>query len=206
MVEAGNRRNQGAGPRRVRGRLQNLVWCKHHGFTITRRDRERPLTPALSPRERENRLPLSGESNALGRAGMTALNHGVYGASGSDVRPKKEAGCQFPLPAGEGQGEGERAAANKNGRTNFASSTRPAPRVKVGYHIEPKACRAWERAQSQGSPTPDCFKVGTNSPGSPPGEGESETSTLFSPRPSPPEEEREKCGTVCGQVRIARQF
>src|SRR5713226_10570436 len=95
----------------------------------------------LSLGERENRPPLSGESNALGRAGISALNRAAHGASRSDVRPKKDAGCQFPLPAGEGQGEGERDAANQNARTNFASSTRPASRAKAGYHLEPKACR-----------------------------------------------------------------
>src|SRR6266700_7348314 len=60
----------------------------------------------LSLGERENRQPLSGESKALDRAGVSALNRGAHSASGSDVRPKKDAGCQFPLPAGEGQGEG----------------------------------------------------------------------------------------------------
>jgi hypothetical protein len=34
-----------------------------------------------------------------------------------------------PLPEGEGQGEGEREAANQNCRTEFTSSTRPAPRA-----------------------------------------------------------------------------
>src|SRR6266849_5419093 len=34
------------------------------------------LTPALSPRERENRPPRSGESNALGSAGVSALDRG----------------------------------------------------------------------------------------------------------------------------------
>src|SRR5258708_26232585 len=32
-----------------------------------------------------------------------------------------------PLPGGEGEGEGEGYAANQNGPTNFARSTRPAP-------------------------------------------------------------------------------
>ena len=86
-----------------------------------------PLTPALSLGERENRPPLRGESNALVRAGVLALNRGARGASGSDILPKKDAGCPFPLPAGEGQGEGERNPANQNGRAQFASSTRPAP-------------------------------------------------------------------------------
>ena len=60
----------------------------------------------------------------------------------------------FPLPAGDSgsaqrQGEGERDAANRNGRTDFVSSTRPARRVRVGYHIERRACRWWKRARSQ---------------------------------------------------------
>ncbi len=106
-----------------------------------------PLTPALSLGERENRPPLSGEPNALDRAGISALNCAAHGASGSDVHPKKDAGCKFPLPAGEGQGEGERDVSNQNGRTNFASLTRPGRRVCVGYHIERKACRWWKRAE-----------------------------------------------------------
>jgi hypothetical protein len=99
-----------------------------------------PPHPALSLGERENHPPLRGESNAVGRAGVSALNRGAHGANRSDVRPKKDAGRQFPLPAGEGQGEGERDAANQNGRRNFASSTRKPPRVRVGYHFERKAC------------------------------------------------------------------
>jgi len=55
----------------------------------------------------------------------------------------------FPLPAGEGQGEGERDAANQHGRTNFASSTRPAPRLRVGNHVERKGCRWSKGARSQ---------------------------------------------------------
>src|SRR6266849_3038802 len=55
----------------------------------------------------------------------------------------------FPLPAGEGQGEGERDAANQNSRKNFASSTRPGLRVRVGYHIERKACRWSKGGRSQ---------------------------------------------------------
>ncbi len=70
------------------------------------------LTPALSPRERENRRPLLGESKTLGRAGVSALNRRAHGASNSDVRPKRDAGYLFPLPAGDSgsaqrQGEGE---------------------------------------------------------------------------------------------------
>src|SRR6266704_6583519 len=72
-------------------------------------------------------MPLYGESIALGPAGVSALNRGANGSSESNDRPKKDAGCLFPLPAGEGQGEGERDAANQDGRTNLASSTRPSP-------------------------------------------------------------------------------
>jgi len=54
-----------------------------------------------------------------------------------------------PLPEGEGQGEGERNTANQNGRTNSASSTRPAPRVRVDNHVERKGCRWWKGARSQ---------------------------------------------------------
>src|SRR6266851_6185055 len=108
-----------------------------------------PPHPALSLGERENRSPLSGESNALGRAGVSALNRGAHGASGSDDRLNKDAGCQFPLPEGEGKGEGERGAANQNGRTNYASSTRPAPRLRVDNHIERRACRWSKGARSQ---------------------------------------------------------
>ena len=60
----------------------------------------------------------------------------------------------FPLPAGDSgsaqrQGEGERDAANRNGRTDFVGSTRPDRRVRVGYHIERRACRWWKRARSR---------------------------------------------------------
>src|SRR6266851_9302226 len=123
-----------------------------------------PPHPALSLGERENRPPPSGESNALGRAGVSALNRGAHGAGESDARLNKDAGRLFPLPEGEGQGEGERDAANRNGRTNFASATRPAPRVRVGYPIERRACRWPKRAQSQGSPIPDCCTGEANSP------------------------------------------
>ncbi len=65
------------------------------------------LTPAFSPRERENRSPFGGESITHGRSRVSALNRGAHGASGSDVRLTKDARGQFPLPVGEGQGEGE---------------------------------------------------------------------------------------------------
>src|SRR5713226_182361 len=71
------------------------------------------------------------------------------------MHTKTDAGRQFPLPAGEGQVEGERDAANQNGRKNFASSTRTQLRVRVGYHIERKACR-WSKGP--GSQAQWCFE------------------------------------------------
>src|SRR5258708_5026755 len=50
-------------------------------------------------------------------------------------------GMRCSLSQREGQGEGERDAANQDGRANSASSTRPAPCVRVGYHRGRKACR-----------------------------------------------------------------
>jgi len=46
----------------------------------------------------------------------------------------EEQDAVFPLPAGEGQGEGERDGATQNGRTNFASSTRPFPGARGLCH------------------------------------------------------------------------
>src|SRR5258708_6699331 len=64
-------------------------------------------TPALSLGERENRPP------RFRQCGAPRLVAAPDAAS--------------PLPAGEGRGEGEGYAANQNGPTNFARSTRPAP-------------------------------------------------------------------------------
>src|SRR5713101_9832833 len=64
---------------------------------------------SLSLRERENRPPPFCQSGA---SRLVAARNAM-----------------FPLPEGEGQGEGERDAANRNGRTEFTSSTRPAPRA-----------------------------------------------------------------------------
>jgi hypothetical protein len=106
--------------------------------------------PALSFEERENRSPLSDESTARGRAGVSAFNRGALGASGNDFRPTQDAGCLFPLPwregessaaispipsassrrspgavfplpAGEGQGEGE-GGLQPSGTRRFARS------------------------------------------------------------------------------------
>jgi hypothetical protein len=66
-------------------------WCFERCF---------PLTPALSLGEREDLAPRGGESNALRLAGVSASNRGPHGASGSDVRVKKDAARRFPLPWG----------------------------------------------------------------------------------------------------------
>ena len=81
------------------GVSRQVDWCFERCF---------PLTPALSLGERENRPPRSGESNALGRAGAQALNRGARGASGSDVRSKKDAGWLLPLPFPMGEGSHHR--------------------------------------------------------------------------------------------------
>src|SRR5713101_2309326 len=73
-----------------------------------------PLTPALSLVERENRPPLRGESNALGRAGVSALNRRAHGASENDARLEKPQDARSPSP--------------RRGRTvrcAFANSERP---------------------------------------------------------------------------------
>jgi hypothetical protein len=51
-------------------------WCFERSF---------PLTPALSLGARENRPPLRGELNALGRADVSALNRGAHGDNESDA-------------------------------------------------------------------------------------------------------------------------
>jgi len=64
-------------------------------------DRLFPLTPALSRREREGRIPLPVDRDAAALRALTDFP---------------------PLPAGEGRGEGERGA-----QTRAAPSTPPAP-------------------------------------------------------------------------------
>ena len=94
----------------------NLIHCSGRFFKQFQGGAYLPPHPGPLPKERENRLPMSGESNALGRARAWALNRGAHGVSESEVGLKKDAGYLFPLPAGEGKGEGERDAANQNGR------------------------------------------------------------------------------------------
>ena len=53
-----------------------------------------------------------------------------------DLTKTQDAGSLSP---GERQGEGERDAANRNARTNSATSTPPAPRLRVDSLIEREA-------------------------------------------------------------------
>src|SRR6266581_5304668 len=90
-------------------------------------------SPRPSRRERENRLPLRGESNALGSSQAhgrfercfpltPALslgereNHTPRFRQSRAPRLLATRDAVFPLPEGEGQGEGERDVTNKNGR------------------------------------------------------------------------------------------
>src|SRR2546427_8080295 len=53
-----------------------------------------PLTPALSLGARENLTPLGGESDALRRAGVSALNRGAHGAGVVEfIRSSHADGC-----------------------------------------------------------------------------------------------------------------
>ncbi len=87
-----------------------------------------PLTPALSPRERENDSPVVGVSGGAGSAVTYRVSDGG----------ESQAGCQafqivqllFPLPGGEGQGEGERFGKTdfNKGRMREASTNTTSPR------------------------------------------------------------------------------
>jgi hypothetical protein len=78
-----------AGAGSVRSVLQ-LFGLRNAG---SKRESPFPLTPALSPREREDSGQRSGETDALGAAERRSVGH--------------------PLPKGEGRGEGEGDAANR---------------------------------------------------------------------------------------------
>ena len=68
-----------------------------------------PLTPALSPRERENRVQSGSEAGASGSAYASAdAERAATGAGASDPRISQAHRELPPLPAGEGRGEGER--------------------------------------------------------------------------------------------------
>jgi transcription-repair coupling factor (superfamily II helicase) len=76
-----------------------LVELNRRGFTsVELFDEAFPLTPALSPRERENRSQISGESTP--------------GFCSTDLRETKRTQRLSPLPRGEGQGEGKAGHAN----------------------------------------------------------------------------------------------
>src|SRR5229473_1663063 len=94
-----------------------------------------PLTPVLSLGERENGSTRFRQSRA---PRLVAARDAL-----------------FPLPKGEGKSEGERDAANRNGQTIIAGSNRLARRGRIGYHIEPRACRWSKGARSQ---THRCFE------------------------------------------------
>src|SRR6266568_5475407 len=76
-----------------KNRRGTSVVCE--GVTITGRNQEVPLTPALSPGERENRPPRFRQS----RASRLVAARDVLS----------------PLPAGEGQGEGNETPPTKTG-------------------------------------------------------------------------------------------
>src|SRR6266705_2784521 len=95
-------------------------------------------SPRPSRRERENRLPLRGESNALGSSQAHGRfercfpltpslslrereNHPPRFRQSRAPRLVAARDAVFPLPEGEGQGEGEGDAANQNGRTKVAA-------------------------------------------------------------------------------------
>ncbi len=93
--------------------------CYRNGSGITGGGQGWPLLPALraatvSPRERENRPPLRGGSNALGRAGVSALNRGALSASVVELLGSSQAHwcCErcFPLTPALSLGERENRA------------------------------------------------------------------------------------------------
>jgi len=128
-------------------RSSQAHWCLERCF---------PLTPALSLGERERGSTRFRQSRA---PRLVAARDAL-----------------FPLPKGEGKGEGERDAANRNGQTIIAGSNRLARRGRIGYHIEPRACRWSKGARSQ---THRCFeRAFPLTPPSPLGRGRTEARLL----------------------------
>src|SRR2546426_858174 len=86
-----------------------------------------PPHPALSLGERENRPPRFRHS----RAPRDSSQRGVR--------------CSLSLRE-RARVRGNETQPSQDGRTNVASSTRPDPRLRVGYHFERRACRWRKRA------------------------------------------------------------
>ncbi len=64
-----------------------------------------PLTPALSRRERENRLPASVQANVLNPSFVSSADQVKVGDQANHRGVISERRLLFPLPEGEGQGE-----------------------------------------------------------------------------------------------------
>ncbi len=151
-------------------------------YSLSLRERARVRGNETPPTQTAGRI-LQAQLDRLPESEL-AITSSAKPVDGRTARARKRIGVSsvaspspHPLPEGEGQGEGERDTANPNGRPNFAGAAGPAPRVRVGYHIERKACRWRKRAQLQRSPMPDWCTGETNfHPGPLPlggGEGES---------------------------------
>ncbi len=99
-----------------------LVALNRRGFTaVELLDDSFPLTPALSPGERENRSQLFDESDAASGSNDQKI-HGEPNPDfcSTDFRETKDTERLSPLPKGEGQGEGE-ASEIKTSRLRFDS-------------------------------------------------------------------------------------
>ena len=66
------------------------------------------LTPALSPRERENHLPRSAASERAPELGSPRVNLGKPGGARDSLIVSRTVRARLPLPGGEGWGEGGR--------------------------------------------------------------------------------------------------
>src|SRR5450432_3104055 len=102
---------------------QIRVNCKRRGL---------PLTPALSPEERENR------SQSLGKT--------IAASASTDLQQIKDVKLVSPLPGGEGQGEGENAVNAHKCFVPARSASRPVARVspsrsRMPSHPDVATCR-----------------------------------------------------------------